>query len=94
MRWSTDKSLIVHYLLSFYYGAVAQLFDSVLSPASGAVTLHVLESWEFRAVDTHVLVGHCFGGFDALCSGPCGHWSFLALYELSVFSPALRRQVS
>lgn len=55
MRWSTDKSLIVHYLLSFYYGAVAQFFDSVLSPASGAVTLHVLESWEFRAVDTHVL---------------------------------------
>ena len=53
--WSTDKSLIVHYLLSFYYGAVAQFFGSVLSPGSSTVTLHDLESWEFRAVDTHVL---------------------------------------
>ena len=54
MMWSTDKSPIVHYLLSFYYGAVAQFFDSVLSPGSSTVTLHDLESWEFRAVDTHV----------------------------------------
>jgi hypothetical protein len=55
--WSTDKSLtvLVHYLLSFCHGAVAQFLDSVLSPGSGTVTLHDLESWEFRAIDRHVL---------------------------------------
>src|SRR5271163_2973297 len=43
------------------------------------------------------LVGHCFGGFDAFVSGSLrtlvfSGSQFPASYELSIFSPALRRQ--
>lgn len=38
-----------------------------------------LKAGSLEAVDTHVLgVGHCFGGFGALCPDPCGHWSLRA----------------